>query len=101
MIGDVADYLGFGLACILFISSVVLIRPANGERPLLIGFVASAVFALIIAGTRMFALQHYTRPLIGYILCAWVLVKLWALYSAALSLNRPFWTYLRRPWRRG
>jgi len=89
-----------GMAIILFSSSVVLLRPANGSRPLLIGFMASALFGVVVAATRTFSLQSTVRPYFGVLTFLWLSVKLWAIWAAALRTNRPFRYMAGKFWRR-
>jgi hypothetical protein len=96
VIGEIIDFAALGLALFLFWSSVSLIRPANGERPLLVGFMVSSMFGLYIASIRIFSLQHWTRETFGAVLCIWLLCKLWALYATALHTRHPLLFSLRR-----
>lgn len=93
---DFLNATAFVLALVLFVSTVLLVRPANGERPLLVGFMISSLFFLYIACIRLFSLQAVTRLFFGGIFCLVILGKLWALYAAALHTPRPFRLLLKR-----
>lgn len=83
------------LSIFLLVSTFVLIRPANGERNLLVGFFLSALFGMYIAVIRVFSLQSTTRSTLGFVLCFWLFAKLWTLYATALNTRRPFVTLIR------
>lgn len=93
---EIVNLVGLALAIGLFVSCVLLVRPANGTRPLLLGFMASALFGIYIGSVRVFHLQHLSQPVFGYVFIFWLAVKLWSLYAAALHTPRPFRYMLRR-----
>ena len=88
------------MALTLFCSAVWLLRPANGTRPLLIGFMASALYGVAVGVTRTFSLQSTMRPMFGVITLVWLTVKLWGLWSVALKTYHPFLRMARNFWRR-
>lgn len=97
--GDIVNVAALGLAVFLFVSAGALVRPANGDRPLLVGFMLSAMFGLYMALIRIFDLAQYTRATFGIVLSLWLCGKLWALYATALHTRHPLFYTLRRTWR--
>lgn len=87
---EVVNIVALVMALTLFLTTAALVRPANGTRPLLIGFMWSSLFGLYIACVRVFALQELSRPIFGFVFCFWLFTKLWAIYSVALHTPRPF-----------
>lgn len=87
--GEVVNWLVLVLAVVLFIATLLLVRPANGSRPLLVGFGASSVIAVIIGLSRVFDLSQQVRPWFGVAVACWLLVKLWALLAIATHRRRP------------
>lgn len=98
-LGGLVNWIALGLAISLFLSAGSLVRPANGERPLLVGFLVSALFGLYVAIIRIASLQAYTRSTFGIILCLWLAWKLWALWATALRTRHPLLYALRATWR--
>src|SRR5690349_21181115 len=88
-----------GIAITRLITSAPLLRPANGTRPLLVGFMVSSIFAMYVAVIRVFSLQATSRPFFGYLFLIWLLFKLWSIWGAALHTNRPFLKIGRHTWR--
>lgn len=76
---SIVNWIGLGLAAVLAASSLALVRPANGERPILVGMMASSIFGLYIAVIRIASLQAHTRETFGVILAVWLAFKLWSL----------------------
>jgi len=97
---DFLDWTDLGLAAWLFISAVIFFRPANGSRPLLIGFSASALFALILTISRVSISHDPYRPLLAVLIFFWMGVKLWAIYAVYTGHRRPFRWLVIQGWKR-
>jgi hypothetical protein len=94
--GEVVNWIALALALFLLVSSFVFIRPANGERPLLVGFMLSAMFGVYFASVRLLEAQGSVRAVTGVVLTLWLAGKLWALYATVLHTPRPLTYSLRR-----
>jgi hypothetical protein len=97
---DALDWFDLVLAVWLLASTIVFFRPANGARPLLVGFAGSSLFATVLTTARLAVGHDPYRAPFAVLIFLWLGLLLWAIYAVYLGNPRPFRHLVLLGWRR-